>query len=149
MEKTVIRLPYNSTFLTILENTINPEIERTRPMILRDAVRRLWDAANLVEDGLDFEDVVVFETANSVDKLIKESGSGYHRKFAKAWFEYNSKTGQFEVHINVDNCDDANVLLHEMSHFLLLVAKAKDYTEYRTIANTFLNGVYEDKYLKK
>jgi hypothetical protein len=41
MEKTVIRLPYNSTFLTILENTINPKIERTRPMILRDAVRRL------------------------------------------------------------------------------------------------------------
>jgi len=36
-----------------------------------------------------------------------------------------------------------------MSHFLLLVAKAKDYTEYRTIANTFLNGVYEDNYLTK
>lgn len=149
IKETIVRLPYNSTFLTILENTINPTIERTRPMILRDAVRRLWDAANLVEDGLDFEDVVIFETANSVDKLIKESGSGYHRKFAKAWFDYSSKTGQFEVHINVDNCDDANVLLHEISHFLLLVAKAKDYTEYRTIANAFLNGVYEDNYLTK
>ena len=149
IKETIVRLPYNSTFLTILENTINRAIERTRPMILRDAVRRLWDAANLVEDGLDFEDVVVFETANSVDKLIKESGSGYHRKFAKAWFDYSSKTEQFEVHINVDNCDDANVLLHEISHFLLLVAKAKDYTEYRTIANAFLNGVYEDNYLTK
>jgi hypothetical protein len=41
IKETIVRLPYNSTFLTILENTINPTIERTRPMILRDAVRRL------------------------------------------------------------------------------------------------------------
>jgi hypothetical protein len=36
-----------------------------------------------------------------------------------------------------------------MSHFLLLVAKVKDPAKYRMIANKFLNGVYEDKYLEK
>jgi hypothetical protein len=43
LSDTVVRLPYNSTFLTILENTINKEedVYYKRPMLLQDAMRKL------------------------------------------------------------------------------------------------------------
>jgi hypothetical protein len=43
LNDTAVRLPYNSTFLTILENTINKEedVYYKRPMLLQDAMRKL------------------------------------------------------------------------------------------------------------
>lgn len=135
---TIVRLNYNATFATILENTINSKIERTRPIILRDAIRTLWDTSGLDQEGYNFTEFVKFENATTVGQYKD------HRRFAKAWFEYvNDKA---LVHINIDNCDDANVVLHEMSHLLLLVAKSKNYDAYVKIANKFLKHAYEDKY---
>ena len=138
IEGTIVRLPYNATFATILENTINPKIERTRPIILKDAIRTLWDASGLDQDGYNFNEFVKFESATTVGQYTD------HRRFAKAWFEYTNDKAV--VHINIDNCDDANVVLHEMSHLLLLIAKSKNYDEYIRIANAFLQKAYENGY---
>jgi hypothetical protein len=41
LENTIVRLPHNATFITIIENTIEPDTQHVRPMILQDAIRTL------------------------------------------------------------------------------------------------------------
>ena len=84
-----------------------------RPLILQDSIRRLWDQTSLTADGFAFDDFVVFETADTVAQYRD------HRRFAKAWFEYTNGTAT--VHINIDNCNDEHVVVHEMAHLLLLM----------------------------
>jgi hypothetical protein len=41
LKDTVERLPHNATFLTIMENTIDTDVSYKRPILLRDAMRKL------------------------------------------------------------------------------------------------------------
>lgn len=143
LNDTVVRLPYNSTFLTILENTINKEsdVYYKRPMLLQDAMRKLWDVSGLTKDGYLFDNFVKIETATTVGQYKD------HRRFARAWFDY--KDGIATVHINIDNCNDESVVLHEMAHLLLLIGRTVNYDKYRLIANSFLNAIYGGEYKNK
>jgi hypothetical protein len=110
-------------------------------MLLQDAMRKLWDISGLTKDGYLFDNFVKIETATSVGQYKD------HRRFAKAWFDY--KDGIATVHINIDNCNDESVVLHEMAHLLLLIGKTVNYDQYRRIANEFLNAIYGDEYKSK
>ena len=142
IENFTIRLPFNSNFLTILENTFSKTIQRVRPIILQDAVRKLWNSSGLSENGYNFGEYVKFVTSDEV------GGYRDHRRFAKAWFEY-SKDGKMTVYINIDNCDNERVLLHEMAHVLLIMNKQVNIDRYHEIANSFLQGVYPDIFAEK
>lgn len=132
----LIHLPYNSNFLTVLENTATPSIRRIRPLLLRDSIRRLWNSTKLTENGYDFSEMVKFVTNNDVGEYTD------HRRFARGWFE-QSEDGTMVVYINIDNCDNENVLLHEMAHVLLLMNKYIDIDHYHEVANEFLQAVHE------
>jgi hypothetical protein len=53
------------------------------------------------------------------------------------------------VYINIDNCDNERVLLHEMAHVLLIINKQVNIDQYHEIANSFLQGVYPDIFAEK
>lgn len=142
IENFVVRLPFNSNFLTILENTFDKKIKRTRPIILQDAVRKLWKSTGLSENGYSFNEYVKFVTSDEVGEYRD------HRRFAKAWFEY-SENGKMTVYINIDNCDNENVLLHEMAHVLLIINKQLNIDRYHEIANMFLQHVYPNIFAQK
>lgn len=133
----IVQLPNNFSFITVLENTINPKIMWKRPLILQDSIRRLWDQTSLTADGFDFNDFVKFETAETVAQFRD------HRRFAKAWFEYTD--GSAIVHINIDVCNDEHVIVHEMAHLLLLMNKAINLDKYHEIAMEFLENIYPGK----
>ena len=130
----IIQLPRDFTFTTILENTLDSSIEWKRPLILQDAIRRLWDQTSLTKDGFNFDSIVKFETATTVAKYTD------HRRFAKAWFDYSN--GDVTIHINIDNCNNENVIVHEMAHLLLLMNKVINMNEYRDVAIKFLQNIY-------
>jgi hypothetical protein len=73
----LVHLPYNSNFLTVLENTATPSIRRIRPLLLRDSIRRLWNSTKLTENGYDFSEMVKFVTNNDVGEYTD------HRRFAR------------------------------------------------------------------
>ena len=88
----------------------------------------------LEQNGYSFGNFVKFVTNNDVVKYND------HRRFAKAWFAFNEQ--EMMVYINIDNCDNENVLLHEMAHVLLLMNKYTDIDRYHAIANEFLTNTY-------
>ena len=132
----VINLSKNSNFTTILENTFIPNIQHKRPILLQDSMRKLWNATSLRQDGFAFNDYVKFVTLNDTEEYTD------HRKFAKAWFEY--KDGDVKIYVNLDACDNENVILHEIAHFLLLMNKLVNINNYHDVANNFLKQIYDD-----
>lgn len=132
----VINLNKNSNFTTILENTLIPDIHHKRPILLQDSMRKLWNATSLPQDGFAFNDYVKFVTLNDTENYTD------HRKFAKAWFEYANDN--IQIYVNLDACDNENVILHEIAHFLLLMNKLVDIDKYHNVANSFLKQIYGD-----